>query len=169
MRWLLAPLLALSLAAFADDGEIKPWRGKATLPLAGPSLEGGKLDLADLRGRVVVVNFWATWCEPCREEMPSLERLRGKLAGKPFEVVAVNYGESREKVAQFLDREFVSLPVLLDTQKDAARIWNVQGFPMTFVVDARGRIRYSVFGTRNWSDDATTRMIERLIAEKPNA
>jgi thiol-disulfide isomerase/thioredoxin len=169
VRWLLATLLAVSLAALADDGEIKPWRGKATLPLAGPSLEGGNLDLANLHGRVVVVNFWATWCEPCREEMPSLERLRDKLAGRPFEVVAVNYGESREKVAQFLEREFVSLPVLLDTQKDAARAWSVGGLPMTFVVDTRGRIRYSVFGTRNWSDRETTRLVERLIAEEPNA
>lgn len=168
MRVLLA-LAAVLVLSTANGAELRPWSGDATPALALEDLQGKKHDLADYKGKVVLVNFWATWCEPCREEMPSLERLRGKLAGKSFEVVAVNYGESREKVAQFLEREFVSLPVLLDTQKDAARTWNVQGFPTTFVVDARGRIRYSVFGTRNWSDEATTRMVERLIAEKPNA
>jgi thiol-disulfide isomerase/thioredoxin len=161
---------AAVLAAVADDdGVFKPWRGKATPLLAGPSLDGRKVDLRDFRGRVVVVNFWATWCEPCREEMPSLERLRTQLTGKPFEVLAVNYGESREKVAKFLDREFVSLPVLLDSQKEAGDRWNVQGFPMTFVVDARGRIRYTVFGARNWSDAETRKLVERLMAEAPNA
>src|SRR5207248_3113921 len=91
----------------ADEGELKPWRGKPTLELAAPSLDGANVDLRNLRGRVVIVNFWATWCEPCREEMPSLERLRDKLAGKPFAILAVNYGESREKVAKFLEREMV--------------------------------------------------------------
>ena len=169
VRSLAAALLAAATLAAADEGELKPWRGKATLELAAPSLEGARVDLRDLRGRVVIVNFWATWCEPCREEMPSLERLRDKLAGKPFAILAVNYGESREKVAKFLEREMVSLPVVLDTQKDVARAWDVGGLPMTFVVDAKGHVRYSVFGVRDWSDAAAQRLVERLIAEAARA
>jgi thiol-disulfide isomerase/thioredoxin len=168
-RVVLAAVLATAAVVSAEEAQLKPWRGKATLELAGPNLQGGKVDLRDLRGRVVIVNFWATWCEPCREEMPSLERLRAKLAGKPFEVLAVNYGESREKVAGFLQREFVDLPIVLDTQKDLGRSWDVGGLPMTFVVDARGRVRYSVFGMRDWSDAKVQGLVERLMAEAASA
>ena len=168
-RLVAAALLAAATLALADEGELKPWRGKSTLELAARSLEGAKVNLRDYRGRVVIVNFWATWCEPCREEMPSLERLRDKLAGRPFAVLAVNYGESREKVATFLEHEMVSLPVVLDTQKDVARDWNVGGLPMTFVVDAEGRVRYSVFGVRDWSAAGAVSLVERLMTEKPHA
>ena len=160
---------AAATLALADDAEVKPWRGKSTLELAASSIDGAKVDLRDYRGRVVIVNFWATWCEPCREEMPSLARLRDKLAGKPFAVLAVNYGESREKISQFLQRETVALPIVLDTQKDVAREWNVGGLPMTFVVDAQGRVRYSAFGARDWSDETARKLVERLIAEGPRA
>jgi thiol-disulfide isomerase/thioredoxin len=146
----------------------------AALLLATPGLElsdakGAAHRLSEYKGKVVLVNFWATWCEPCREEMPSLERLRSKLAGKPFEVLAVNYGESREKVASFLEREFVELPIVLDTQKEAGRRWEVGGLPMTFIVDTRGRIRYFTFGMRNWSDASVQGLVERLMAEASNA
>jgi len=169
VRLAAAALLAAASLAHAGEAQLKPWRGKSTLELAASSLEGAKVDLRDYRGRVVIVNFWATWCEPCREEMPSLERLRDKLAGRPFAVLAVNYGESREKVAKFLEHEMVSLPVVLDTQKEVARDWDVGGLPMTFVVDARGRVRYSVFGGRDWSDAGVRGLVERLMAEGPHA
>jgi thiol-disulfide isomerase/thioredoxin len=129
----------------------------------------GTLDLASLRGKVVVVNFWATWCDPCKDEMPSLERLKAKLAGRPFEVLAVNYGEFPPKIAQYLEKEKITLPVLLDTQKDAAKEWKVGGLPMTFIVDARGRVRYWVFGERDWSAGGSLELVEELLAEAPRA
>jgi thiol-disulfide isomerase/thioredoxin len=154
--------------AFAES-DIKPWKGKATLPLAGRDIEGRAVDLKSKTGRVLVVNFWATWCEPCREEMPSLQRLADKLAGKPFEVVTVNFGESAEKIAQFLGKEKVTLAVILDTQKESARQWGVGGLPMTFLVDAKGRVRYSVFGERDWSVGPSLALVEKLVAEAPVA
>ena len=164
-----AALLLAATFAVAGEPELKRWRGKSTLELAAASVDGAKVDLRDYRGRVVIVNFWATWCEPCREEMPSLVRLREKFAGKPVTVLAVNYGESREKVVKFLEHETVSLPIVLDAQKDVARDWDVGGLPMTFVVDAKGRVRYSVFGARDWSDARSQRVVERLLAEGPRA
>ena len=161
-------IAAASFAAFAES-DIKPWKGKPTLPLARNDIDGKPVDLKAMQGRVLVVNFWATWCEPCRDEMPSLQRLRAKLAGKPFEVITVNFGESAEKIAQFLDKEKVTLPVLLDTQKEAAHDWGVGGLPMTFLVDARGRVRYSVFGEREWSEGASLALVEKLVAEAPRA
>ena len=173
MRIARFAMAALALAACAwgalAESDIKPWKGKPSLPLAGPDLEGRAIDLKSMKGRVLVVNFWATWCEPCRDEMPSLERLRGKLAGKPFDIITVNFGESAEKIAQFLGKEKVTLPVMLDTRKEMAKDWGVGGLPMTFLVDAKGRVRYSVFGERNWSEGPSLALVEKLVAEAPRA
>ena len=92
MRQLVGLLLALS-AAFAGAQELQPWRGGATPPLAIPDIDGRQHSLQDYRGKVVLVNFWATWCEPCRDEMPAINRLRASLVGLPFEVLAVNLAE----------------------------------------------------------------------------
>jgi thiol-disulfide isomerase/thioredoxin len=161
--------LALVAGAALAEPDIKPWTGKATLPLARNDMEGKAVDLKHLQGRVLVVNFWATWCEPCRDEMPSLQRLREKLDGKSFDVIAVNYGESREKVSQFLGKEKVALPVLLDPEMETAKAWGVGGLPMTFLIDAQGRVRYSVFGERDWSGGDSLALVEKLLAEAPRA
>ncbi len=170
MRFFTFALAALLVAGAAlAESDIKPWKGKPTLPLAGNDIEGRAVDLKAMQGRVLVVNFWATWCEPCREEMPSLQRLRAKLAGKPFDVITVNFGESVEKIVHFLGKENVTLPVLLDTQKESAKDWGVGGLPMTFLVDVKGRVRYSVFGERDWSEGPSLALVEKLVAEAPVA
>ena len=156
--------LLLSVAASAST-ELKPWKGGDTPPLAAPTLDGKQLDLRDLKGRVVLVNFWATWCDPCREEMPSFQRLRDKLKGRAFEVITVNYGEAPAKIQPFLDRWHIDLPVLLDRDKDAAGAWHAGGLPMTFLVDARGQVRYSAFGECDWSTGEPLRTVESLLAE----
>ncbi len=167
-RFAAIACIAAAGAALAEH-DIKPWKGKDTLPLAGYDIEGNAVDLKDLQGRVLVVNFWATWCEPCRDEMPSLQRLREKLDGRSFDVLAVNYGESREKVSQFLGKENVVLPVLLDPEMETAKAWGVGGLPMTFLIDAEGRVRYSVFGERDWSGGDSLALVEKLLAEAPRA
>jgi thiol-disulfide isomerase/thioredoxin len=169
----LARALALAgacvaLHAFATT-EIRKWEGGATPPLAYAALDGGKVDLQSLRGRVVLVNFWATWCVPCREEMPSIARLREKLRGRPFDVLAVNYGESRERVAEFVRKEGVGLPVLLDTDMESARTWKAKGLPMTFLVDAEGRVRYWSFGERDWSRGDSLALVQDLLDEAGRA
>jgi len=134
-----------------------------------PDLSGRTVDLRQLRGKVVVVNFWATWCEPCREEMPSLQRLRGKMGGKPVEVLTVNYGEFPQRIEPFMKRENIELPVLLDTQKEVSRAWGAGGLPITFIVDRQGDVRYWVFGERDWSEGEPLRLVESLVAEGSHA
>ena len=168
MRVAVAALGVAALGSAAET-QIKPWAGKETPALAGQDLGGRRVDLRDLRGRVVLINFWATWCEPCREEMPSLERLRAKLTGRSFEVITVNYGEGEPRVSAFLRKEGIKLPVLLDPEKETARAWNAGGLPMTFLVDARGRVRYSAFGESDWSVGEPFRVVESLVAEVPRA
>lgn len=166
----LAGAISMGIASGAmATATIKPWTGKATPALVRTGLDGRQVDLKALRGRVVLVNFWATWCEPCREEMPSLERLRAKLAGKPLEVLTVNYGENPERIDAFLRERAISLPVLLDPAKEAATAWGAGGLPMTFLVDARGRVRYSAFGELDWSEGEALRVVRSLLDEVSNA
>ena len=148
---------------------MRPWEGRNAPELARTDLAGKPVDLKDLRGRVVLVNFWATWCDPCREEMPSIERLRSKMAGRPFEVVTVNYGEAPERIREFIQRHRITLPVWLDPDKRSAADWSAGGLPMTFLVDAEGRLRYSAFGECDWSAGEPLRVVESLVAEVPRA
>jgi thiol-disulfide isomerase/thioredoxin len=165
LRWAAAVAAASLATAAGAEGEIKAWTGKATPPLSRTDLQGRKVDLKELRGSVVLVNFWATWCAPCKDELPSLERLRAKLAGRPFAVLTVNFGEFPEKIAPFVAQEQITLPVLLDTQKETAKLWKVGGLPMTFVIDAKGRVRYRVFGERDWSEGESLKVVEKLLSE----
>jgi thiol-disulfide isomerase/thioredoxin len=164
-----AAAFAFVATAAVADAELKTWKAGATPKLAGVDVHGKPFDLERLLGRVVVVNFWATWCEPCRDELPSLERLQRARAGKPFVVVTVNFGEQPERIKSFLEREFVDLPVVLDRDKEAAGRWKAGGLPMTFIVDARGSLRYQVIGERKWDDSGSLAVVDKLLAEAPRA
>jgi thiol-disulfide isomerase/thioredoxin len=166
-------MAALALGAAATSaaaaGELKPWSGNATPRLVTQDLAGKPVDLKALEGRVVVVNFWATWCEPCIDELPALLRLKEKLAGRAFDLVSVNYGEFPAKITRYLERAKLSMPVALDTQKEIAQDWKVGGLPMTFVIDAKGEVRYSAFGERAWDEGESLAVIEKLLAEAKRA
>ena len=162
LAWfLLMALLAAQRVAFAED--LKPWRGGPTPALSLPDAEGKTVGLQDLRGQVVVINFWATWCEPCRDEMPSLARLQGQMAGKPVVVLAVNMGESESKAADFMGRFNIGLKVLFDREMGAARRWKVRLLPTTFVVGPDGRIRYSLLGQAEWDSPPIVAAIRGLL------
>jgi thiol-disulfide isomerase/thioredoxin len=168
-RSMAAAAFAVVATTALAEADLKPWKGQGTPRLEGKDVQGQPFDLGGRRGKVVVVNFWATWCEPCRDELPSLERLQKARSGKPFEVVTVNFGEQPERIRSFLEREFVELPVVLDRDKEAAGRWKVGGLPMTFIIDARGRVRYQVFGERKWDDAQSLATVDKLLAEKPGA
>lgn len=140
---------------------LRPYPGKrAAPPMQLPSLDGGARDLAALRGQVVLVNFWATWCPPCVEEIPSLQRLYAHLRSRGLEILAIDVGESVETMRDFLADKPVDFPVLMDTDGEALRHWGIYAFPTTLVLDRQHRIRYAVFGAFDWSSDE---VIETLI------
>ncbi len=153
----------------AQGGELKPWTGGATPALALRDPAGKPHKLADYRGKVVVVNFWATWCEPCREEMPSLQALRTELAGKGFEVLAVNLMESSERIAAFRDSELIDLPVLMDRDGAAAKRWKVSMLPISYIIDRKGAIRYQLVGEATWTGPKVAPLIERLLGTGANS
>jgi len=167
--WLLG-LVLLALTGWvqplcAQDKQLKRWSGEATPELKLKDVEGRLHDLGEYRGKVVLVNFWATWCEPCRDELPSMMRLRQRFAGRPFEVLAVDAGEGEARVKEFLQKMPLSFPVLLDTDSAAMRDWKVRGLPASFVVDATGQIRYSFLGELDWMDARTSGEIGALFAD----
>jgi thiol-disulfide isomerase/thioredoxin len=111
----------------------------------------------------VLVNFWATWCEPCLDEMPSMQKLKERLTGQPFAVLAVNYGESEAKVQGFLTRLPVDFRILLDPDRQAATAWRVRLLPQSFVVDRDGRVRYSALGELDWTGAEAVRAVRALL------
>jgi len=155
-------MVTLAAAAQAAAG-LQPWTGPAHRPLAMRDTGGRSHDLADYRGKVVVINFWAVWCEPCRDEMPSLRQLRERLGGRPFEVLAVNLGDSDARIADFTSKVPLNFPVLVDRIGASKRDWEVGFLPLSFVVDAEGRIRYRVVGELDWTRGDVVAAIGRLL------
>jgi thiol-disulfide isomerase/thioredoxin len=162
VRALLGVLLCCC-ATLAGAQQLRPWPGGATPPLALQDLAGRAHALEDYRGKVVLINFWATWCEPCRAEMPSIGKLRAALAGRPFAVLAVNLGESEGRIRRFLEQVPMDFPVLLDRDGAAAKAWRARVLPASFLVGADGRVRYVVIGEYDWTQDAVRKAIVALM------
>ena len=143
-----------------------PERGAPVPDFELSDLSGARVALSAQRGRVVFVNFWATWCPPCRQEAPSLERLYGRLRPEGFEVLAVSIDakSDRAEVAEFR-REFgLSFPVLLDPGQTAHTAFGVTGVPETYLIDTQGRLAERFIGPRNWDDPRYERAVRRLLA-----
>ena len=156
-------LLGILGAVPCGAAELQPWRGGPAPELVLQALDGPAHRLADYRGRVVLVNFWATWCEPCRDEMPSMQRLKEKLAGRPFAVLAVNLDEPESRIRTFLSRMKVDFTVLLDPGRAAAKSWNARILPASYLVGPDGRIRYSVVGELDWGHERVVGRITELL------
>lgn len=165
-------------AVSSTEAAGKPSRTSATAPvgvnvglrapdIALPLLTGETVNLASLKGKVVLVNFWATWCEPCRDEMPSIERLRRSLASEPFEVLAVNLAEPVTRIESFLAQLPLSFPILRDPDMQTARAWKARVLPSTYLLDATGRIRYVHLGDLDWSGKAVRARVSELLRSVP--
>ena len=111
------------------------------------NLDGQSISLSDLRGKTVLVNFWASWCSPCRAEMPFIQRLHEGWSDSELVILAVNAGEDFSTVKEFVDSFGLSFMVLLDTKGEVALDYNVRGIPATFFIDKDGIIRDIKFGT----------------------
>ncbi len=173
-RFLKRAVVATGLLASASvvdsiAGEIYDWKGGATPPLSLPTTNGAAMDLASLRGRVVLVNFWATWCEPCVAEMPSLDGVRRQFGADVVEVVGVNMGETQTKVARFVEKLNVTFPILLDRDGVAKSDWKVGGVPVTFVIGRDGRIAFRIVGETDFSEPTLVARIRALAAKAPSA
>ena len=139
-----AAKVSLDIKLRAFQGNPQP------LPIQLKDVSGRTLKLEDYRGKVTVVNFWATWCPPCVEEIPSLNRLREEMQGEAFELISINFAETPKTVNEFMKRVNVEFPVLIDPSGKVSQQWNVIGFPSTFVIGKDGKIKYGVNAAIHW-------------------
>ncbi len=110
------------------------------------NLDGQSITLSDLKGKPVILNFWATWCGPCAFEMPYIQEIYDERSGEGLMVLAINWGESASQVEQFMQNHNLSIPVLLDTKKVVAQKYGIRAFPTTFFIDKDGIIQDKVIG-----------------------
>ena len=148
-------------------------QGAQTLPVLSPPMaapdfvltgeDGKRYRLSDYRGQVVVVNFWATWCPPCRYEMPAMERAHQKLKDEKIVLLAVNVGEDEESVFAFTGQYPVTFPLLLDRDGTVVKQYPVIGLPTTFVIDPHDNVTYRAVGGREWDDEALLNQLRQLL------
>jgi len=146
-------------------------RGPRLAPdFAVPDVAGRAVRLSALRGKVVVLNLWTTWCPPCRDEMPSLERLHARLRDRNFALLAVSEDEEgRRTVEPFLKEMSLSFPVLIDPEHQVGDRYGVWGYPETFIIDRNGYLVERVIGPRSWDSPESVKALEALIAAGEDA
>ncbi|MFS2033073.1 TlpA family protein disulfide reductase [Polaromonas sp. CT11-55] len=142
--------------------EVSPWGGPVSA-FALVDTNGKTWSPADLRSRAVLLNFWASWCEPCRAEMPTLQQVADFYGPEKLLVLAINFKEPAARALQFAKTTGVTLPVLLDLKGEAARRWGVKVFPTTLMLDSAGRPRLRVKGEVDWTGPAAAKLIDGLL------
>lgn len=152
--WADDPLAALKIARVAP--------GTVAAPFELKSLDGTPVQLAQLKGKVVVVNFWATWCGPCKEEMPAFERLRQQLDPARFALVTITTDLQRDGIKHFLANLNVQLPVLFDEDQDVSRAYLVRALPTTVLIDRQGTLVGRAVGPREWDAPKTIHLLEGM-------
>ena len=157
-------LLALFVASGCNKHEeLSAVEGRLAPDFTLKDLSGRSVQLSSLKGKVVLVNFWATWCPPCREEIPSMLRMNQAMQGKPFQWLAVSIDEGgKEAVAGFFKKAGAEMPALLDTDGAVARRYGTTGVPETFVIDTKGVIMKKVVGGMDWSAPEVLAALEDL-------
>lgn len=143
---------------------IKPSRAQAAKDFIVPSPNGGALRLADFKGKVVFLNFWATWCPPCKEEMPAMERLYQRYKGQGFAVLAVSVdAEGAPVVTPFVKEHKLTFPIGLDPKMALAERYGVRALPTSFLVDRKGTLVALALGPREWNGKPAHALIESLL------
>jgi thiol-disulfide isomerase/thioredoxin len=167
LAWLATSSLAVLLAAvaYAATASSAAPAPTAAPDFALPARDGGELRLSDLKGQVVMINFWATWCGPCRQEMPLLEQLQAKYEPLGFTLVGVNVEPDSAAATKWLSNVPVSFPVLFDTGNSVAERFGVEGMPSSVFVDREGRVRHVHRGYRPGDEAQYADLIRSLVKE----
>ena len=160
-------LLCWFAVSAAGAGTLDPYPSEAAAPtMELPDTRGVTHNLADYRGKVVLVNFWASWCPPCLEEIPSMQRLDAELSGRPFKLLAVNVGQRPNRVRGFIKRMKIEFTVLLDESGNAFSEWGASVYPTSFLIGPEGLILYQAVGPLEWDDLEARAILESLMPGK---
>lgn len=157
-------LLAL-LAAACHSEAAKPEVGRAAPDFTLQSLDGAKVRLSDLKGKVVFVNLWATWCPPCKQEMPSMVRLYEMFRGKGLEIVAVSEDRDLGALRRFVKNNGVTFPVVPDEDMKVYGLYRATGVPETHLIDKKGILKASQLGPFDWTDPSVVELVQKLLRE----
>ncbi|MCW8889784.1 MAG: TlpA family protein disulfide reductase, partial [Sedimenticola sp.] len=153
-----------SVSGSGLDSDLKPFRGDPQPPTINlVDAKGETLSRDDYRNKVTIINFWASWCRPCVEEIPSLNNLRTQMAGEPFELISINYAEEPRQIQAFLKQVNVEFPVLMDVDGRESAKWHVLVFPSTFVIGPKGQIVYGLNGAIHWDDPKVVAQLKALL------
>lgn len=166
---LVAALLSIFIISL-NKVELKPFEveypAEAFLAPAFelPSLKGGKVKLSDYKGKVVFINFWATWCGTCKVEMPSMEKLYQRFKDHGFEMLTISVDKDQSLIDPFMQQYALTFPVLLDPESEVAKkSYKTTGVPETFIIDRNGLIVHKAIGPRDWATDETMEAFAQLI------
>jgi peroxiredoxin len=166
--WLMIGALLVGLCMLPAQGAAADGEPSAKTRLFSlPSLDGPARELAQLRGQVVLLHFFATWCEPCRAEMASLRALQSRLEGAAFAIVPISVAEADGAVRRFFAGESLPFAILLDRDRAVARAWNVQTLPSTVVLDRALKPRFIAEGDVDWARPDVTKILADLLMEVP--
>ncbi|HET7020679.1 MAG TPA: TlpA disulfide reductase family protein [Xanthobacteraceae bacterium] len=176
--WLVLAALVVGLSMLAAPGDAedgKPTGSTTLVALAGspqssfalPSLDGPAIELTRLRGRIVLIHFFATWCEPCRAEMASLRDLQARLDGRPFAIVPISVAEVDGAVRRFFANESLPFAVLLDRDRSVARAWGIHTLPSSVVLDRTLKPRFMAEGDVDWARPDVMKILSDLFIEAP--
>ena len=159
-------LLCLTLSVFAATSlASSDLTGQAAPDFALKSSSGDNLRLSEYRGDVVMVNFWATWCGPCRQEMPLLDELYSRYERVGFSLLGVNIDDDSRKAMNMVSELGVSFPVLFDARKEVSKLYKVEAMPVTVLIDREGTIRYVHHGYKPGYEDKYLNQIRSLLRE----
>lgn len=157
-------LIFSSSQLYAERPLLKQLSGRSTAPAFElADLEDKIHRLADYKGKPIVINFWATWCPPCRKEMPSMNRAWKQLKEEGIEMIAINVGEHEADVLAFQDEHPIDFQILLDQESESLESWRIKGLPTTYIISPKGTVAYSAIGPREWDD---TRILDKIRALK---
>ena len=146
--------------AFKQMGIVKPKLVKQAPDFALPDINGDIVSLKDFRGKPVLLNFWATWCEACKKEMPSMERLYQRLKREGFEIVAISIDRRNEdRVRENIKNWGVTFPILLDQSQETRKRYFILGLPTSYLIDAEGKLQGFISGARHWDNEYTRQVI----------
>jgi peroxiredoxin len=169
---LLAVTLIVASGCKKEDRTVKPAAKPVSSAVEGAAapdftvrdLAGQEVKLAALKGKVVLVNFWATWCPPCREEIPSMMKLNQSMAGKQYQMLAISIDEGgKAAVESFFKKSGMTLPACLDTDGAVSRSYGTTGVPETFIVDKAGIIQKKIVGGMDWSSPDVIASLDELL------
>jgi len=146
-----------------SESVLKLYQGKQNIQLKLNTFDDKLMDISKYKGRVILLNFWASWCRPCVKEIPSLVRLQQQFDQDDFKIVTINVGESKEQIVEFMKKVKLELPIMLDADGQAVKDWGVYAYPSSLILDRKGVIRYAYRGALEWDSQSIINTIKGLL------